>query len=361
MIVSEARLAANRINGPLGKGPSEEGRLVSRKNGLKHGLTGKGVVLPEGDADEVARRAEALTADMNPRTEAGTLLISQIALLSFRAERAAEYEFAAIARNVRHAADAFDEGRIEAANEVFGTLHDDPRTALRKLRKSPEGVARLFDAWTDLRTDLTNDPEPIWADEQLVEAALLSGLKERHAKGSRLGVLTRALRGDFGSLTDQDGAGLNEDARKGWAKATILGHVDAELAELEAHYLTLDFETIEVDRDEAGRRALFDHSKEASRFRRYESEARRGFLKALKEFRQVEAEFAAQAEANAARPSAPGSGVGDPRMGSSREISPHSGRYPAPTFPGHLSGVVAVAPGPNGEVVRAVDPTKTPR
>ena len=353
MIVSEARLAANRINGPLGNGPSEGGRLISRKNGLKHGLTGKGIVLPEADAQEVARRAQALTDDMKPQSEAGVLLIAQMALLSFRAERAAEYEFAATARNVRHAADDFDEARLEAANVLFATLADDPRNALRKLRKSPEGTSRLFEAWQDLRVDLTNDPEPIWGDEQLIQAAQLAGLKERNARGSRLGVLTRALGGDFGSLTEQDGPGLTVEARKSWAKAAILEQVEAELGELEAHYQGLDFETIEVDREEAGQRALFDHSKEAARFRRYESEARRGFLKSLKEFRQVEAEFAARSQPTSSPQASP---VAGSRMGSSRENAHPPGRDPYSTFPDNLPAVATSPRGPNGEVISVTRP-----
>ena len=47
---------------------------------------------------------------------------------------------------------------------------------------------------------------------------------------------------------------------------------------------------VEVDRLrlEAGRRAMFDPSKEATLARKYEAAAERGFFRALKEFRQVE-------------------------------------------------------------------------
>ena len=44
------------------------------------------------------------------------------------------------------------------------------------------------------------------------------------------------------------------------------------------------------DPDEAGRRAMFDPSKEASLARRYEAAAERGFFRALKEFRQLNKE-----------------------------------------------------------------------
>ena len=82
------------------------------------------------------------------------------------------------------------------------------------------------------------------------------------------------------------------EARKAWARDRLIERIDAEIAGLESHFETLDFETIELDRAESGERALFDPSREACLARRYESEARRGFFKALKDFRQAEAEIA---------------------------------------------------------------------
>ncbi len=56
---------------------------------------------------------------------------------------------------------------------------------------------------------------------------------------------------------------------------------------------------IALDRLEAPDRALFDASREACLARRYEAEASRGFFKALKELRQVEAEAAERPEPDA--------------------------------------------------------------
>jgi hypothetical protein len=48
MEVSEARLAANRANSTRSSGPtSERGKSISRRNSIKHGLTGEGIVLLE--------------------------------------------------------------------------------------------------------------------------------------------------------------------------------------------------------------------------------------------------------------------------------------------------------------------------
>jgi hypothetical protein len=134
---------------------------------LKRGLSGAGVVVPDRDVDEIERRVEALTADLNPQSPLGAVLIRQMAVLSVRMERGAKQESAAIAARVRHAADDFDEARFDEAERLFDGLANDPRVHLRKLRKSPEGVDRLVVAWQELRADLTRDPRPLWTASHL--------------------------------------------------------------------------------------------------------------------------------------------------------------------------------------------------
>src|SRR5256885_551006 len=55
MPASAAQIAANRRNSQLSTGPkTDEGKARSRRNALKHGLTGEGVALPDEAAAEVA-------------------------------------------------------------------------------------------------------------------------------------------------------------------------------------------------------------------------------------------------------------------------------------------------------------------
>ena len=297
---------------------------------------------------------------MRPISAAGVFLISQMAMLSHRAEKASEQEAAAIAMNVRHATDAFDESRIEAAEELFKALADDPKNNLRKLKKSPEGIEILIEGWRDLRADLTMSRSPGWTIAQLELAAILTGLKLRHALDSRLGALSQALRGDFSGLGEFDGGGLDESFRKEWAKAELLDRIDAEIAALEVHYQTLDFAMIELDRAEAGSRALFNASKSATLARRYEAEARRGFFKALKEFRLVEAEALARLEVAPTPPTAPPTSPADPRMGSSRENPSTPDREPIPVAPVTPSSQIPVVQTPVSQPSTVDRPAKTP-
>ena len=328
MIASEARILANRANALKSKGPvTTEGKERSRRNGLKHGMAGRGVVIPEDDLDEVERRVEALEADLNPQSALGVILVRKMALFSVRLERGVRHESAALRYRIRHAADDFDEARIDEAERTFDALADDPRGNLRKLRKSPEGVDRLALAWQDLRVDLDRDGRPTWTASHLEAAANLTGLKVDHARNTRIGALSRAVWGDFEALAQGEGGHLDDDDRKAWARGKLLERIDAEVGALEIHRDTLDFDLIELDRSEAGARALFDPSREATLARRYESEAQRGFFKALKEFRQAEAEAAARAEAEAVAPPPPSAAPPPPSemvapaesLGSSRE------------------------------------------
>ena len=95
--------------------------------------------------------------------------------------------------------------------------------------------------------------------------------------------------------------------------------IDEAVAELEAHRETLDLESIELDRAEAGDVAWFDPSREATLARRYESEAQRHFFKTLNELRRVEAEAAERPAAEPGPAAEPDPAPAEPELASSRE------------------------------------------
>ena len=293
MATSEARIHANHLNSLKSCGPrTPEGKSRSRENSLKHGLTGAGIVIAERDAAEVEVRIQAFQADLRPRSEVGKVLVRQMAVLSVRMERSAHQEAAAISSRVRHALEDFDRARLDEAERLLDTLGESPRIHLRKLRNSPEGVDALINAWHDLKADLTREHRPLWTASHRERAENLTGQRIDHAGGSRICALSKAIWGDFHHLGDHEGGHLAEEARQGWARRQMAELIDAKIAELEAHFETLDFDTIELDRQEAPRRALFDPSKEATLARRYESEATRNFFKAFKELKRAEKEAA---------------------------------------------------------------------
>jgi hypothetical protein len=319
MPTSEARILANRANSLKSTGPSAEGRRISARNSLKHGLAGRGLVLPDSDAAEVERRNQALQAELAPATGMGQLLVHRLALLSVRMEKGARHASASSARRVRHAAEDFDEGRIDRAEDLLEGIAENPRRALRKLRRMPEGVDVLVAEWGDLRADLTRKGRPYWTASHPERAANLLGIRSEDARASAIGALSRAAWGDFEALGDHEGRGLDDDPRKAWARARLVERIDEATAELEAHRQTLDLESIELDRAEAGDVAWFDPSKEASLARRYESEAQRHFFKTLNELRRVEAEAAERPATEPGPVAEPDPAPAEAELASSRE------------------------------------------
>jgi hypothetical protein len=314
MHVSEARVAANRLNALKSSGPrTVEGKEVSRRNAFKHGLTGEGVVVSDDDREEIERRAEALAGEFAPKSPTGAMMVRKMATLSVRSERAAVRELAAVATKVRAAVDDFDEARVDRANALFDALAEAPRLNLRRLMKSPEGVDRLIQGWNDLRDDLHVGD---WDEPQCDKLAHLCGERASVARLRPIGAVGLALAGDPSFLPASAAAHASEDALFDWAVGQMQQRIAAEIAALEAHRATLDLTTIELDRLDAPALALFDNSKEANLARRYEAAAHRGFFQALRELRRAEAEYAAKPEAAPQPGLQPPAGT-DPGMGSS--------------------------------------------
>src|SRR5689334_21817312 len=87
-MISEQRLAANRQNAARSTGPrTEAGKELSRRNSLKLGLTGAGVVLADDDAAEVEAKRELFSATIDTANEVEAVLVERMALASVRMNR----------------------------------------------------------------------------------------------------------------------------------------------------------------------------------------------------------------------------------------------------------------------------------
>jgi len=152
MPASEARIRANQASALLSTGPrTAEGKNRSCRNSLQHGLTGQGIVIPEGDAAEVERRTAALRAEMKPSGEADEVLVRRLAVASVRMDRSVEREHAAIAANVARALEEFEapEGADEATvdrlrNQAADVALFDPSKEATLARKYEAAAERGF-------------------------------------------------------------------------------------------------------------------------------------------------------------------------------------------------------------------------
>lgn len=109
MSASAAQFAANQANSARSTGPkTEEGKARSRGNALKHGLTGDGVVIPEGDVAEVERLSRAYSAELHAGGEVERTLTHRMAVLTVRMKRSEDQETAALSQRVRDAVETFE-------------------------------------------------------------------------------------------------------------------------------------------------------------------------------------------------------------------------------------------------------------
>ena len=102
MSSSEARIQANIRNAARSTGPrTDQGKSISCRNSLKHGLTGAGIVIPEADAAEVERRAGTFAEELKATGDVGLALARRAALNSVRMERGADQQAASLTERVR--------------------------------------------------------------------------------------------------------------------------------------------------------------------------------------------------------------------------------------------------------------------
>ncbi len=319
-------------------------------------LTGREVALPIEDPAEVNRRFAGFEAELRPSGAFGRTLVRRIALLSVRLDRCVEQEAAALGERIRHARDDHDDQRLAEVAGLLGDIGKDPAASVRKLLRTPEGVDALVQSWLDLKADLTRSGGRIWTLAHAERAHHLTGRRRNDIPISRIHELSEAIRGDFSLIGEDEGRGLDEAARQGWAADRLADRIDGEVEALREHGESLDEAAFERDRDDAVRRALFDPSKEATQARKVEAEAERGLFRALREWRLAERE-AAQRPA----PSAP----------SSPEVDPGAPGRPWPSMSGPGEGPSASefsrpadAPEPGGsfsDVTQAVaDPVSSP-
>src|SRR5438270_13414441 len=81
VMATAAQLNANRLNCQKSQGPtSVRARQISARNSLKHGLTGAGTVLAEGDEPALQDRLQAYTAEFRPESPHEFILVAEMAL-----------------------------------------------------------------------------------------------------------------------------------------------------------------------------------------------------------------------------------------------------------------------------------------
>ena len=355
-MATPAQMAANRANAQRSTGPKTiEGKETARRNALKHGMTGAGVVIPGEDEHEVAVRVAALEAQLVPEGDVlAALLVRQVAVASIRIERAFRHETGLAAERMRKAADVFDDERLTRAQQILGEIELDPVTVRRRLLVAPEGVAALIGRLQALRVQTDTTRFLAWDEGEGKELDQILGHRPGQAPLSRGALLTRGIAYDhWVGIDPAEFAEMDSPTRLLWAVGEVRKVIDAEIVALEEHRAKLDITRRDRDRAEAGERALLDLGKDGIELRRYAGAAERTMLKVLQELRLARAE--AQERTLAAAPT-PGSGT-DPIPVSRAEVIRVSVTEPPvrPEFGGELGSFCSeplgeLRPGSRGTV-----------
>jgi hypothetical protein len=90
-----AQVLANQVNAQRSTGPrTPEGKSVASRNSIKHGLSGKSVLIPGEDPEEFEAHLQEYTALHKPATIDEEFLVKQMAGTMWRIQRLGRFEVA---------------------------------------------------------------------------------------------------------------------------------------------------------------------------------------------------------------------------------------------------------------------------
>jgi hypothetical protein len=160
MPASPARIEANRLNAQKSTGPkTDAGKERSRRNAVRHGLTGSGSVLPDAIASrthafELALRAEYAVGEGD---EVGRFLASQAALAMARLDASPSVEWGHRAEQIERAGQSWDLDLAFEAAELGERLPRRPSVGSLRLLQTAQGCEWLIDRWAGLLASIEAD------------------------------------------------------------------------------------------------------------------------------------------------------------------------------------------------------------
>ena len=137
---SDKQKAANQSNSQRSTGPrTAEGKLNSKYNALKHGMTARSVLLPGEKVEELAAHQQHLIDSFQPRHAVELAIVERMALDIWRADRAERGAGVRIAERLRHEPLEKAKKEQDEAIELGGRLMWQPSFPLPISRRFPVG------------------------------------------------------------------------------------------------------------------------------------------------------------------------------------------------------------------------------
>jgi hypothetical protein len=244
------QIAANQANSLRSTGPrSPEGKSISRANSCKHGLSGRGIVLPRHELDAIEERFVRWHDTFQPSCDFGSWLVETIAVESVRVDRCRLHEVALRLRMVDRAEDFWDIDRRLAAAELAAQLPRKPEKVVWQLQQTIQGVDLLIGRWEYLGKTLAMTGT--WDDQQRSTALDLLGVPRDRRQGWTELVPDP---GDF--LTEAEWFGQHVECRlrdlKALRKELEKHDADERARAIEGHPSSTDAELKRLRRYETG-------------------------------------------------------------------------------------------------------------
>ncbi|HEV3167699.1 MAG TPA: hypothetical protein VGZ22_27085 [Isosphaeraceae bacterium] len=153
--ISPARLEANRRNALKSTGPkTPEGKAIARRNALKHGLSGAGIVVHPLDEERLKVRLDDWTRDLDPEDSVEAWLVGRASLASVRLDRCAIQEQAKLAGRIEVTTNTWMKREEQTAADYAKGLQAKPEETFRTLSGRAVGCEWLMEAWDQLAESL---------------------------------------------------------------------------------------------------------------------------------------------------------------------------------------------------------------
>jgi hypothetical protein len=186
MICSQARVDANRLNSQRSTGPrTEQGKMNSRANSLKHGLCAS-VVVPE-DPELIRRRSREFHEVLKPQNEVQVWMADHAALYSIRIDHCEKIEQQVRDKIALRAELTWDEDRRSEAEVLVRSLGKNPAETINALQRTPQGCDWLMARWALLA--FTAETLKVWSEDQTSLAFDLLGTPHIFRPGQKPGAL----------------------------------------------------------------------------------------------------------------------------------------------------------------------------
>jgi hypothetical protein len=124
-MISEKRLAANRANGALSRGPkTNTGKARSSQNALRHGLLAKAVLLRNENAEAFQALLDAYIDRFSPADEVELGLVEEMVASYWRTRRAFSIEMNMLDKDMNSRAGATE---LDRMTDSFSDLATSPK------------------------------------------------------------------------------------------------------------------------------------------------------------------------------------------------------------------------------------------